>query len=152
MSEKSGALADTLTRQDEILSELLTVTLKQREALKDERLLDLQELMSDMRHISVRAQAIETKRERAAADLAAELGCDSVVSAITARLAPDEAALVDEAAKKLMSTVERLKLEMSILSRLMDDAKNLNEMLISEWRKMSLRASGASTGGFDTRI
>jgi hypothetical protein len=152
MSEKSGVLADTLARQDDILSELLTVTLKQREALKDERLPDLQTLMSEMRHISVRAQAIETKRERAAADLAEELGCEPVVSAIASRLAPGEAIQVEDVARKLMSTVEKLKLEMSILSRLMDEAKNLNEMLISEWRKISARASGVPTGGFDTRI
>jgi predicted RNase H-like nuclease (RuvC/YqgF family) len=59
---------------------------------------------------------------------------------------------VREAAKKLVSTVEKLKMEMSILSRLMDEAKNLNEVLISEWRKMSARGAGIPNGGFDTRI
>jgi predicted RNase H-like nuclease (RuvC/YqgF family) len=152
MSEKSALLVETLVKQDEILSELLSITLKQREALKDGCLPILQDLMSEMRHTSVRAQAIETKRGRAAADIASDLGCGAVVSEIIRALPPEEAPVMQEAAKKLVSTVEKLKVEMSILSRLMDEAKNLNEMLISEWRKISSRASGLSTGGFDARI
>ena len=151
MPEKSEILLETLIKQDEILCELLDVTLKQREALKEGRMPDLQDLMSDMRHISVRAQAIEMKRERTAADVASEIGCDPVVSEIIRTLAPEQAGRMGEASRKLVSTVERLKVEMSILSRLMDEAKNLNEMLISEWRKMSSRAAGSS-GGFDTRF
>jgi len=152
MSEKSTLLTETLEKQDEILSELLFITLKQREALKDGRLSDLQDLMSKMRHTSVRAQAIESKRVRAAADIASDLGCEPVVSEIIRSLPPEEIAGVQDAAKKLVSTVERLKIEMSILSRLMDEAKSLNEMLISEWRKMSARGAGIPNGGFDTRI
>ena len=152
MSEKAALLTGTLVKQDEILSELLSVILQQREALKEGRISDLQDLMSEMRHVSVRAQAIETKRGRAASEAALSLGCEAVVSAIISSLPPGEAPSMDEAAKKLLATVERLKVEMSILSRLMEEAKSLNEMLISEWRKMSARASGAVMGGFDTRI
>jgi hypothetical protein len=152
MSEKTDLLTEALVKQDEILSELLSIILQQREALKDGRLSDLQDLMSEMRHVSVRAQAIETKRGRAASEAARSLGCEPVVSAIIGSLPPEEASSMDEAAKKLLATVERLKVEMSILSRLMEEAKSLNEMLISEWRKMSSRASGAAMGGFDTRI
>ena len=151
MPEKSNILVDTLIKQDEILSELLSVTLKQREALKDGRIPDLQDLMSEMRHISVRAQAIETKRERAASDVAGEIGCEPVVSEIIRALSPDEAEKMEDASHKLISTVERLKIEVSILARLMDEAKSLNEMLISEWRKMSSRVAGTAAG-FDTRI
>ncbi|MCL2684564.1 MAG: flagellar protein FlgN [Synergistaceae bacterium] len=151
MPEKSDILVETLAKQDEILCELLSVTQKQREALKDGRMPDLQDLMSEMRHISVRAQAIETKRERMVSEFAAEIGCEPVVSGIIRALSPDEAGRMDEASRKLISTVERLKVEMSILARLMDEAKNLNEVLISEWRKMSMRMAGASAG-FDTRI
>jgi len=152
MPEKSEILFETLTKQDEILNELLSVTLKQREALKDGRMPDLQDLMSEMRHISVRAQAIETKRERTASDVAAEIGCEPVVSEIISSLSPDEAGRMEEASRTLVSTVERLKVEMSILARLMDEAKNLNEVLISEWRKMSSGMEGSVTGGFDTRF
>ncbi|MDR1965837.1 MAG: flagellar protein FlgN [Synergistaceae bacterium] len=152
MSEKSAALTDTLLKQDEILSGLLDITLRQREALKEGRLSDLQNLMSEMRHSSVRAQAIETKRGRAAAEVAFELGCDAVVSEIARRLGGDESAAMEEAAKKLMETVKRLKMEMSIFSRLMDEAKTLNEMMIAEWRRLGSKATGIPTGVFDTMI
>jgi hypothetical protein len=152
MPGKPRLLVETLVKQDEILSELLSITQKQREALKSGRLPYLQELMSEMRHTSVRAQAIEAKRGRATADLAGDLGCDAVVSSITGALPPEDAAPIGDAAKKLMSTVERLKMEMSILSRLMDEAKSLNEMLITEWRKMSSKVAGPGSGGFDARI
>ena len=152
MSDKSSLLAETLIKQDEILSELLSITLSQREALKEGRLARLQELMSEMRHTSVRAQAIETRRSRLAAEIAGELGCDAVVSKIANILPPEESEPLKDAAGKLTSTVGRLKMEMSILSRLMDEAKDLNEMLINEWRKMSSRAVGPGGGGFDARI
>jgi hypothetical protein len=152
MPNKPSLLAEALVKQDEILSELLSITLNQREALKEGRLPYLQELMSEMRHTSVRAQAIETKRGRLAAELAGDLGCEAVVSKIAQALPTEDAEPLKDAAGKLMSTVGRLKMEMSILSRLMDEAKNLNEMLITEWRKISSKAVGPGGGGFDARI
>ncbi|MDR3332346.1 MAG: flagellar protein FlgN [Synergistaceae bacterium] len=153
MPEKPVLLADTLLKQDEILSELLSVTIKQREALKEGRLSDLQDLMSDLRHVSVRCQAIETKRMRLSGDLAEELGCEPVVSQIVSALPEAEGLVVGESAKKLIETVGRLKIEMSILSRLMDEAKTLNEMLITEWRRLGQSAMGpGAMGTFDARI
>ena len=46
MPSKAILLSDTILKQDEILSELLDNTIKQREALKGGCLSDLQELMS----------------------------------------------------------------------------------------------------------
>ncbi|MDR1509560.1 MAG: flagellar protein FlgN [Synergistaceae bacterium] len=152
MSEKPEALIETLKKQDDILSELLSITLKQREALKDGRLSDLQDLMSEMRHTSVRAQAIEAKRSRAAAVIANDLGCGATVSDILRAIPEEHSAAMDEAAKKLLSTVEKLKMEMSLLSRLMDEAKTLNEMMITEWRKLGAQTAGLPMSGFDTRI
>jgi hypothetical protein len=153
MPEKSAILAETLLRQDEILSELLSVVVKQREALKDGHLSELQNLMSDLRRVSVRCQAIETKRMRVSGEIARELGCDAVVSQIVGLLPPGEAASVEESAKKLMETVNRLKMEMSILSRLMNEARSLNEMLITEWRRLGEKMiSPGAIGTFDTRI
>lgn len=156
MSSKAVLLADTMLKQDEILSELLDNTVKQREALKEGRLSDLQELMSNLRHVSVRSQAIETKRSRVAGDIASEMDCKPVVSEIIIALrgaSAAEAALVEESAGKMMRTVNKLKMEMSILVRLMDEAKTLNEMMISEWRKLSQKAMGiGAMGTFDTKI
>jgi hypothetical protein len=153
MSQKAILLADTLLKQDEILSELLDNTIRQREALREGRLSDLQDLMSGLRHISVRCQAIETKRARASADLAGELGCEPVVSEIAKLLDGDEARLVAESAARMMETVKKLKMEMSILARLMDEAKTLNEMMITEWRRLGQKSMGiGAMGTFDTMI
>jgi DNA repair exonuclease SbcCD ATPase subunit len=156
MPPKAILLADTILKQDEILSELLDNTIKQREALKGGRLSDLQTLMSELRHVSVRCQAIEAKRSRLAADIAADFSCKPIVSEIAGALKADnaeEAMLVEESAAKMMKTVNKLKMEMSILSSLMDEARTLNEMLISEWRKLCRKSIGATgMGTFDTKI
>lgn len=153
MSSKAILLADTLLKQDEILSELLSITMKQREALKEGRLSELQDLMSDLRHVSVRCQAIETKRVRVSEDLANEFACEPVVSEIVSALPEEEAGVVGESGKKLMQTVSRLKIEMSILARLMDEAKTLNEMMITEWRRLGQKSLGmGAMGSFDTKI
>lgn len=153
MSVEFTLLTETLLKQDEILSELLSLIEKQREALREGRLSDLQSLMSDLRHISVRCQAIETKRMRAAADLAASLGCEPVVSEIIAAIGEDDSSELAEAAKKLMHTVGMIKSEMTILSYLMEEAKTLNEMMIAEWRRLGQSSlGGGSAGTFDTKI
>ena len=65
----SGALLETLRVQEGILRELWEVTIRQREALKGERLSALQDQMRELQHLSVRAQAAEVKRGRLARDL-----------------------------------------------------------------------------------
>jgi len=146
-------LTETLLKQDEILNELLAVVVSQKEALKDGRLSDLQSLMSDLRHVSVRCQAIETKRVKTADELAKTLGCAPIVSEIAAALPPEDAPAVLDAAKALLKTVSKLKAEMAILPRLMEEAHTLNEMLINEWRKLGQSSAGVgSMGSFDTRI
>ena len=153
MSEKAALLADTLQKQDEILSELRSVVLRQRDALKEGRVAELQQLMSELRHVSVRCQAIETKRQRVTDDLAKEMGTAAVVSEIVRALPEADAAVLDESADRLMRTVSSLKAEMSILSRLMDEAKMLNQMLITEWQKLGQKfMGGGMLGAFDARI
>jgi ATP phosphoribosyltransferase regulatory subunit HisZ len=155
MSESSLLLGNTLKKQNEILAELLDIVLKQRDALKEGRHADLQTLMSELRHVSVRCQAIETKRVRAADELAGELGCNQIVSDIL-RAMPENCegrAEIEEESKKLVQVVQRLKIEMSLISRLMDEARSLNEMLISEWQKLALKSvGGAALGTFDAKI
>ena len=55
-------LVETLNRQDEILKELWELVVKQRDIMKTGKVTDLQAIMSEMRHVSVRCQAIEAKR------------------------------------------------------------------------------------------
>lgn len=153
MTANPVSLSETLLKQEEILAGLLAILVRQREALKEGRMSDLQALMSDLRHISVRCQAIETKRAKAAEELAEALGCGPVVSEITAALPEEDALAVDEASKVLMGTVSKLKVEMEILPRLIEEARSLNEMMISEWRKLSQESVGMGlNGAFDARI
>ena len=145
-------LVETLNRQDEILKELWGLVIKQRDIMKTGKVTDLQEIMSEMRHVSVRCQAIEAKRSRAAAELAATLSCESVVSDIITKLDETEAEVLREAGHRVSNTVIKLKTEMQLLPRLIEEAKMLNEMLISEWRRLGEMAGNVGGGGFDTRI
>lgn len=155
MSESSLLLGNTLQKQNEILTELLDILLKQRDALKEARHADLQALMSALRHVSVRCQAIETKRARTAEDVAGALGCEPTISGILRALPGEDEgrSLIEEESKKLVQLVRRLKIEMSLISRLMDEARSLNEMLISEWQKLSMKfMGGMAMGTFDAKI
>ena len=153
MSAKSVQLTETLLKQDEILSELLSLIEKQREALREGRLSVLQSLTSDLRHISVRCQAIETKRMRTAEELAHSLGCAPVVSEIIAALDDEDTPALAEAAKKLIHTVGVIKSEMTILTYLMEETKTLNDMILAEWRRLGQSSlGGGSIGTFDTKI
>lgn len=145
-------LTETLGRQDEILKELWVLVIKQRDIMKTGRVTDLQDIMSEMRRVSVRCQAIEAKRSRAADELGAALSCNAVVSEIITKLGAAESEPLREAADKVSDTVIKLKAEMQLLPRLMEEAKTLNEMLISEWRRLGETAGNVGGGGFDTRI
>lgn len=155
MSASSELLADTLVKQNEILGELLDIILKQRDALKAGRHADLQTLMSQLRQSSVRCQAIEAKRVKVAGALSQELGCGETVSDIIAALPNDDTARaqIEAEGKKLLNVVERLKMEMSLMGKLMDEAKTLNEMMISEWQRLSMKSlGGGAIGRFDAKI
>lgn len=152
MSERSAQLAGILQKQNEILSELSSVVVSQRDALKEGRIADVQSIMSDLRRLSVRAQAIETKRVHAADGISRDLDCAPVVSEIIRALPSGDSPELDEAAQKLMATVGGLKREMTILSRLMEEATTLNDMLLAEWRRLGQKSFGFSSGTFDTKI
>ena len=145
-------LVETLNRQDEILKELWELVVKQRDIMKTGKVTDLQAIMSEMRHVSVRCQAIEAKRSRAAEELSSLLDCKPVVSDIITKLEEPEAEVLREAGHRVSNTVEKLKMEMQILPKLIEEAKMLNEMLISEWRRLGEMPGSLGGGGFDTRI
>ena len=60
--------------------------------------------------------------------------------------------MLREAGHRVSNTVEKLKMEMQILPKLIEEAKMLNEMLISEWRRLGEMPGSLGGGGFDTRI
>ncbi|MCX7827601.1 MAG: flagellar protein FlgN [Thermanaerothrix sp.] len=143
-------LVKTLEMQDEVLGQLGDLLIRQREALRDGRLQVLQDLFREMQFLSVKAQALEGKRVRLCAALASGLGCEPVVSEMCERLSPEEGELLKARGRALANRVGLLRSEMKLLEMLMDEARMLNEMMISEWRRM--RAPFDEAGGFNARI
>ena len=147
---QTSVLVETLRIQETILRDLWDVVVRQREALRGGRLSALQDLMRQLQHLSVRAQAAEVKRGRLARDLAEELHCDAVLSEICARLPQEEARSLEEAGADLLGAVGLLRAEMKLLGILMEESRTLNEMMLGEWRRLAEIPMGS--GGFDTRI
>ncbi|ACZ18900.1 hypothetical protein Taci_0664 [Thermanaerovibrio acidaminovorans DSM 6589] len=143
-------LIKTLEMQDEVLGQLGDLLVKQREALKDGRLQVLQDLFKEMQFVSVKAQALETKRSRLSSALAAQMGCEPVLSQLSDVVGGEEGERLRAAGDAVLKRVGFLRSEMRLMELLMDEAKVLNEMLINEWRRM--RDPMENAGGFSARI
>jgi len=143
-------LIPLLEQQTQTLLELWDVIVRQREALREERLSSLQELMKNAQSLSVKARAFEVARERETKALAAVLGCDSTVSALAAKLTEEEAARLRTAGDALRQAVLKLKSEMQILSRLVEQSAMLGELLVNEWRRLE-GSFGTPSSGCDFR-
>lgn len=148
-------LIETIEKQNEILSEFWDLLVRQREALKGERLPVVQELMAELRNTATRAQAVEIKRERLAARAAEELGCEPRVFEIARRLPAEEGERLTAVGKRLLSIVAKLRAENNLFRVLLDETRLMNDILISEWRRLSEdfpHGPMGPAGGFDTRI
>jgi Mg2+ and Co2+ transporter CorA len=143
-------LIPLLEQQTKMLLELWDVIVRQREALREERLSSLQELMKNAQALSAKARASEAARERETKALAEVLGCDPTVSALAAKLAEEEAVRLRAAGDELRQAVLKLKSEMQILSRLVEQSAMLGELLVNEWRRLE-GSFGTSSGGYDFR-
>lgn len=143
-------LVPLLEQQAQTLLELWSVVVQQREALREERLSSLQDLMKKAQALSSRARALEAAREKETNSLAGILGCAPVLSEFVPRLAEAEAGRLRSAGDGLCKAVLKLKSEMQILSRLVEQSTMLGELLIGEWRRLE-GSFGTPTGGFDFR-
>ena len=143
-------LIPLLEQQTKMLLELWDVIVRQREALREERLSSLQELMKNAQALSAKARASEAARERETKALAEVLGCDPTVSALAAKLTEEEAVRLRAAGDELRQTVLKLKSEMQILSRLVEQSAMLGELLVNEWRRLE-GSFGTPSGGYDFR-
>ena len=138
-----------LKRQEEALLEVVEIALSQREALRQGRLDLLQDLLTGMRIGAFAAQQAEVDRAEAALALAKEYAVEPRLSALAAAVGGEEGQALLEAGKALTRAVGSVKSEMQILSRLMEECGTLNEMLLSEWRR--LQGGLPLSGGFDAR-
>lgn len=145
----SAELIGLLGRQQQALREVIELAQRQREALRQGRLDVLQDLLSRMGQVAFTAQQAEAERDAAARALAASLGVEPRLSALSEALGDDERKALTEAGDGLMRAVASVKSEMEILTRLMKESSNLNEMLLAEWQR--LQGGMTSAGRFDAR-
>lgn len=145
----SAELIGLLGRQQQALREVTELAQRQREALRQGRLDVLQDLLSRMGQVAFTAQQAEAERDAAARALAASLGVEPRLSALSEALGDDERKALTEAGDGLMRAVASVKSEMEILTRLMKESSNLNEMLLAEWQR--LQGGMTSAGRFDAR-
>lgn len=145
----ASEMVGLLKRQEEALLEVAAVALSQREALRQGRLDSLQDLLAQMRGAAFRAQQAESDRDEAARDLAGHYGVEARLSALAEAVGGEEGQALSEAGRSLARAVGSVKSETQILSRLMEECGALNEMLLSEWRR--LQGGLPLTGGFDAR-
>lgn len=131
-----AALGTVLARQADTLRALAEVTVQQREALQNGRLELLQDLFRELQNLGFSAEALENQRQKMAAELAGQLGCEPKISAICERLKGDDSLSLKEKAAELELSVKKVQSEMQILSGLVDENQRLGGMMIAEWRRL----------------
>ena len=144
-----GLIKSTLSLIEEIEA-TVECLVSQREALASGRLPDIQGLLQNVRHVAVKAQEAERDRHLKAVALAKQLRCDPSAQAIASRLPEDEAASLTNAAKRLDIAVRKLRSELEIYGRLLEESCTLGELLISRWREIG-NGFGGLRGGFEVR-
>ena len=141
MRDQVKALIDAVQDEADAIDDLIDVVQEQREALKDDRVEVLQDLMREQREIFFDVQTQEALRDELAKGLAAELGCEPQASSLSDAFEEDERALFNGVADRLTQSLFGLKSEMVILSGLIDQNERYTSMLLSEWRRLEGGAS-----------
>jgi len=144
-----GLIKSTLSLIEEIEA-TVEYLVSQREALASGRLSDIQGLLQNVRHVAVRAQEAERDRHLKAVALAQQLRCDPSAQAIASRLPEDEAASLTSVVKRLDIAVRKLRSELEIYGRLLEESCTLGELLISRWREIG-NGFGGPWGSFEVR-
>jgi hypothetical protein len=143
----------------DLIDELREAVVRQRDAIKDGDHAEAQSLMKDIQDISFDVQAQEALRTRLAASCAAGLGCEPKLSALSGAIAASaafdesEASLFNEAGERLKYAVSALKMEMAILSGLVEHNERFGAMLLSEWKRLNTGFGSGSkqSGSLDFR-
>ena len=149
MRKPVEALVTAMLDEADCLDELIEVVQDQREALRQERHDELQDLLLELQDLLFEMKARETEREKLAAALASGWGCESRVTELSNFLTEEESAFFNGAADRLTQSVFTLKAEMLIMSGLVDQCERLSAMLLSEWRR--IEGGMTSAGGLDFR-
>ncbi|MCF4152426.1 flagellar protein FlgN [Dethiosulfovibrio sp. F2B] len=132
----SSQLIDVVERQAEAIRRVLSVVVKQREALKEGRLELLKDLLREMDQAHQDAITAESLRLQVVRKIAESRNCSPTLNDLAASGTSEESEAILEAGEKLRAAVESAQSEMALLNSLVEENRALNEMLISEWRRL----------------
>ncbi|HPJ26043.1 MAG TPA: flagellar export chaperone FlgN [Synergistaceae bacterium] len=146
-------LVSLLEEQGEVLLQMWQLAGQQREALKEGQFSTLQEMMKDFQALSSRALALEASRQRESLALGKKLSCPPVLTEFVRHVPEDEdAEALRQAGITLLKAIKKLRAEMHLLEKLLQEQSALNELLINEWRRLEgLPGMDPSGGSFDFR-
>jgi len=143
------ALIDAMLDEADLIDELLSAVIEQRESIRTGDHMALQELMKRVQNISLRIQAKENQRASLTDSLSKKLECEPYISAIAPVVPEEERVIFTGAGERLGHSVFALKSEMAILSGVIEHNERFSAMLLSEWRRMD--SEFTHSGGMDFR-
>ena len=129
-------LIHVLLDESDLIDELAGLVVEQRESIKNADQVTMQEHMKRVQDVFFRVKTQEAQRERAAASLAAELGCEPNISSLMGAIPEGDRLLLNGAGERLGHSVFNLKTEMVVLSGLIEQNERFSAMLLSEWRRL----------------
>ncbi|MCF4113052.1 MULTISPECIES: flagellar export chaperone FlgN [Dethiosulfovibrio] len=132
----SSQIVGVIERQTEAIHRVLSVVVKQREALKEGRLELLKDLLKDMDQAHQEAITAESMRTQVVNKIAESRKCSPTLNELAASGTPEESEAMLKAGKGLRVAVESARSEMALLNSLVEENKALNDMLIDEWRRL----------------
>lgn len=132
----SSQIVGVIERQTEAIHRVLSVVVKQREALKEGRLELLKDLLKDMDQAHQEAITAESMRIQVVNKIAESRKCSPTLNELAASGTLEESEAMLKAGKALRAAVESARSEMALLNSLVEENKALNDMLIDEWRRL----------------
>jgi len=91
--------------------------------------------MKALQGASAKVRMVEATRDREAKELAKRVGCAPELSQLCAVLPPEEGRILRQAGDQVALAVRKLKAEMQVLSRLVEEQSALQQLMINEWRR-----------------
>ena len=142
-------LVTAIERETESIDELLSYITQQREAVVNKDLESIQNLMKLLHSSSLEVYKYETLRDKEAASVASELGCEKKLNDICEAMG-DESEPLRISGSKLEKSVKSISAESKILKRLVEEGQRFNDMMLSEVRRFE-RADFSGFSSMDVK-
>ena len=142
-------LVAAVDRETESIDELLSYITQQREAVVNKDLESIQSLMKLLHSSSLEVYKYETLRDKEAALIASELGCEKRLRDICEAMG-DESEQLRVSGSKLEKAVKSINAESKILKRLVEEGQRFNDMMLSEVRRFD-RVDFSGLGSMDVK-